>query len=118
MLVKDEVVEQPGTGDEALAATERTAQAHQADEVGGVGMESEIFVGCVRPLVRSAPAEVPDVAEEVAFAVLRHQVPHVPANSPENNGRVVLAEPLAHSQPAQPNDPKPAFQPYHEAIEP
>src|SRR5215469_556613 len=118
MLADDEVVEQPGTGDEALPAMQRRAQAHQADEVGGVGVEPEILVRRVRPLVRTAPAEVPDMANQVASAVLRHQVPHVPANSPEHNGGVVLAEPVVDGQPAQQHEPKAMFQLVHDDVDP
>jgi hypothetical protein len=62
MFVDDEVVQQAGTGDEALPAIERGAQAHQAHEIGGVCVEPQIFVGRIRSLVRAAPAQVSYVA--------------------------------------------------------
>jgi len=118
MLADDVVVQQPGTGDEALPAIQRGAQAHQADEVGGVRVEPQVFVGCIRSLVRAAPAEVPYLADQVAFAVLRHEVPHVPAHGPVNDGGLVRAEPVVDGQAAQQNEPGTVFQPVDDVIDP
>ena len=105
MLADGEVVQQPGTGDEALPAIKRGAQAHQAHEVGGVGVEPQVFVCCVRPVVGAAPAEVFYLADQVAFAVLRNKIPHALGHAPVDNGGLVLAEPVIDRQPAQQNEP-------------
>ena len=65
----------------------------------------QVFVCCVRSLVGAAPPEVSYMAYQVAFAVLRNKVPHVPAHSPVDNGGLVLAEPVIDGQPAQQNEP-------------
>jgi hypothetical protein len=96
----------------------RGAQAHQAREVGRVCVEPQIFVRCVRPLVRAPPAEVFYVAYQIAFAVLRHQVPHVPAHSPLDNGGLVLAEPVIDGQLAQENKPQTVLESVHDVIDP
>jgi hypothetical protein len=73
MLLDDRVVEQSGTGDEAFSPVQGWPQAQQPDKVCRVGVEAEVLVGGIGPLVRAAPAQVPDVADQVALAVLRNQ---------------------------------------------
>jgi hypothetical protein len=58
------------------------------------------------------------MAYQVAFAVLRHEVAHVPADSPVDNGGLVHAEPVVDGQPAQQDEPQAVFQPVHDVIDP
>ena len=71
-----------------------------------------------RPLVRTAPAEVAYVAHEVALAVLRHKISHVPSHSPVDGSGFLLAEPVIDGQSAQENQPQAVLQPVHDVIDP
>jgi len=69
---QDLVVDGGGTGDAALAARARRAQAQKADDVRAVGVKVLAFTGLVQPDGRIASEDslVADVAEEVAVCIL------------------------------------------------
>ena len=82
------VVERDRAHDGTESTLLRLADAEQAHDVAGIGVEELAVTGLVGAgaIVVVGPAEVDDVAEQVSHRILRHRPSEEGANPPERDG--------------------------------